>query len=143
MIIVDTNVISEFMRAKPDAAAAAWLDSCERTALWTTTICTMEIRFGIESMPLGRRRTASERAFDVLLDLTFARRILGFDEAASRSAAALQARRQAKGIIVDVEDGMIAGIALSRGAMLATRNIRHFADAGIRLVNPFEPGEKR
>lgn len=143
MIVVDTNVLSTLMSDGLPPSVADWIDDCDRNSLWTTAICTMEVRFGIESLQPGRRRSALEQAFESLLNLSFSGRVLDFDEPASQAAARLQAERKRRGIVVDVMDQMIAGIALSRGATLATRNVRHFADAGIRLVNPFEPGQKR
>jgi hypothetical protein len=143
MIIVDTNIISALMSDSLSPNVADWIDDCDRSSLWTTAICTMEVRFGIESLHPGRRRSAMEQAFEGLLNLSFSGRVHDFDEPASQAAARLQAERKRRGIVIDVRDQMIAGIALSRGATLATRNEKHFADAGIRLVNPFGAGQKR
>jgi toxin FitB len=138
MIIVDTNIISEAMKSKPEAAVRDWLSSAAVIGLWTTSITIMEVRFGLEKLPDGKRRKDLETAFETFLAAAFDDRVLEFNEAAARSAASLQARRHRAGLNVEIKDIMIAGIALSRSAILATRNTRHFADAGIRLVNPFD-----
>ncbi len=138
MIIVDTNIISELMRREPAAAVVDWFNSANPDMLWTSTVVTMEVRFGLETMPAGKRRSMLTGAFEDMLELMFAERILDFDEAASRITASLMARRKQSGITIDLRDSMIAGTALSRRAVLATRNVKHFADVAIQIVNPFE-----
>jgi toxin FitB len=138
MIIVDTNIISELMRLEPAAAVVDWFNTANPDALWTTSVVTMEMRFGLESMPAGKRRSALTGAFEEMLEMMFADRILDFDEAASQVTASLMAQRKLSGITIDLRDSMIAGAALSRRAALATRNVKHFADIAIQIVNPFE-----
>jgi toxin FitB len=138
MIIVDTNIISELMRRDPAVAVVDWFNMANPGMLWTSSIVTMEVRFGLESMPVGKRRSALTSAFEDMVELLFAERILDFDEAASRITASLMARRKQAGITIDLRDSMIAGMALSRRAVLTTRNVRHFADVAIQIVNPFE-----
>jgi toxin FitB len=138
MIIVDTNIISELMRLEPAAAVVDWFNSANPDMLWTSSVVTMEVRFGLEAMPAGKRRSALTNAFEEMLELMFAERILDFDETASRTTASLMARRKQAGITIDLRDSMIAGTVLSRRAVLATRNVRHFTDVAIQIVNPFE-----
>jgi toxin FitB len=143
MIIVDTNIISELMRREPTTAVVDWLNTANPDMLWTSTIVTMEVRYGLECMPAGKRRSVLTSAFEDMVELLFAERILDFDEAASRITASLMARRKLSGITIDLRDSMIAGMALSRRAVLATRNVRHFADVAIQIVNPFETLQDR
>jgi toxin FitB len=138
MIIVDTNIISELMRLEPAASVVDWFNTAKPEMLWTSTIVTMEVRFGLESMPVGKRRSVLTSAFEDMVELLFAERILDFDETASRITASMMARRKQSGITIDLRDSMIAGMALSRRAVLATRNVKHFADVAIQIVNPFE-----
>jgi toxin FitB len=138
MIVVDTNIISEVMRQKPEAVVRDWLSSAAVVGLWTTSISVMEIRFGLEKLPDGRRRRELETAVETFLAAAFGDRILEFGEAAARAAASLQAKRHGSGVNVEIKDTMIAGIVVARQGILATRNTRHFHDAGIRLINPFE-----
>ena len=137
MIVLDTNVVSALMMELVDAAVASWLDTQARTSVWTTSVTVFEIRFGLETMSAGRRKSRLETEFQSLLLNDLQDRILDFDCTAADDAAALMARRQSAGRPIDLRDAMIAGIALSQKAILATRNVRHFADSGLTVVNPW------
>ena len=138
MIVLDTNVISEFMRAAPDSGVALWLDRQPRASIWTTSINVYEILAGILSMPEGRRQKSRLVAFDYLLNETIQGRICAFDAAAGRKAAELEADGQKTGRPRDARDTMIAGIVLASHATLATRNVKHFEDIAPSVVNPWE-----
>jgi toxin FitB len=138
MILLDTNVISALMQRSPEPQILAWLDSQYWPSIWTTSVAEMEIRCGIEALPSGRRREELARAFEKLLRDIFEERIAAFDSGAARRAATLVAERRKRGRTVEVRDSMIAGIALALGATLATRNVSHFDDARIEIVNPWQ-----
>ena len=139
MIILDTNVLSALMRRAPDPEVVAWLDRQPPESLWVTSITVFEARFGLALLPVGWRRRALERAFDLLLEEDLENRVLDFDVAAATAAAALAAARQQAGRPVDVRDTQIAGIAVARRATLATRNVRHFADLAVPVLDPWSP----
>jgi toxin FitB len=143
VIILDTNVLSALMRAGPDPAVAAWLDRQPAESVWITSITLFETHFGLALLPSGRRRRALEAAFDQLLNEDLENRVLDFDSAAANIAALLAAARQKMGQRVDIRDTQIAGIALARHATLATRNVRHFADLKIPIVDPSVPAPRR
>ena len=136
MILLDTNVLSALMRTAPENKVVAWLDNQPPDSVWITSITTLEVRFGLEILATGKKRTALLHAFDSLLEV-INHRVAAFDAAAAESAADLMARRQRAGRPVDLRDTMIAGIAIARRASVATRNISHFADAGISVINPW------
>ncbi len=136
MIILDTNIISACMRQTPDEAVLAWLDSQPSEHIWITSITVLEVRYGIYLLTPSKRRTALEEAFDAMLHHDLQNRILPFDTEAAEATAALTIQRKERGQIVDLRDSQIAGIALSRNATLATRNIRHFDDTSLTLINP-------
>ncbi|HET8827582.1 MAG TPA: type II toxin-antitoxin system VapC family toxin [Terriglobales bacterium] len=136
MIILDTNVLSALMRTAPEPKVVAWLDNQPQESVWITSITVLEVRFGLEILPASKKRTALFRTFNSLLD-TIGHRIAGFDAAAAESAADLMARRRKAGRPVELRDTMIAGIALARRASLATRNVSHFADASISVIDPW------
>lgn len=140
MIIIDTNVLSALMRAEPDAAVVQWLDEQPAESIWITNITLLETRLGLALLPKGRRRQSLELAFNRLLEEDLENRVLDFDSSAATEAAALAATRQRSGRPVDMRDTQIAGIALSRRATLATRNVRHFADLRVALINPWDHG---
>lgn len=137
MIILDTNVLSALMRSAPDAAVIDWLDEQPSESIWITSVTEFESRFGLALLPEGKRRRALEAAFAHLLKEDLENRVLPFDSAAAEQAALLAARRQQAGLPVDMRDTQIAGISLSRRAILATRNVRHFSDLDVPVVNPW------
>lgn len=138
MIILDTNVVSALMRDHAEPRVIAWLDRQPVESIWITSITVYEATLGTALLPKGRRRNALEAAFRQILDIDLDHRVLDFDRAAAEAAAILSAERRRSGRVVDIRDTEIAGIALVRQALLATRNTRHFADAGINLINPWD-----
>ena len=136
MIVLDTNVLSALMRPAPDANVIDWLDRQPQSSIWTTSITVFEIRFGLQIMAAGKRRSALLQAFDMLLE-KLDHRVAGFDIAAAQQSAALMASRHKKGRPVDLRDTMIGGIVLANHATLATRNTPHFDDIGAALINPW------
>jgi len=138
MIILDTNVVSEFMLPKPDERVTRWLDRQPSASLWTTSVTIFEVRFGLETMPAGKRRTGLMASFENWLNQVVQQRILVYDEIAARYSAELAAERRRSGHPGDLRDTMIAGIVLSSRAVLATRNVRHFHDIAPSVVSPWE-----
>ncbi|MEO8202419.1 MAG: type II toxin-antitoxin system VapC family toxin [Betaproteobacteria bacterium] len=138
MIILDTNVLSALMRESPDAPVVAWLDRQPAESIWITSLTLFEARFGLALLPAGRRRRALEAAFEHLLKDDLENRVLDFDSAAATQAALLAAERRKRGRPVDMRDTQIAGIALARSATLATRNVRHFQDLKVPVVDPWQ-----
>jgi predicted nucleic acid-binding protein len=136
MIILDTNVLSALMRQAPDQSVVAWLDRQPRASVWTTSVTVFEIRFGLQILATGKRRTLLTTAFEETLE-RMGQRVAPFDAAAAAQASDLMAARHRKGRPGDFRDTMIAGIALAQHATLATRNTLHFEDASIPLVNPW------
>ena len=137
MIILDTNVLSALMRQVPEAQVVAWLDRQPAESVWITSITLFEARLGLALLPKGRRQQTLEAAFARLLEEDLENRILDFDSAAATEAASLAAARQKAGRPVDMRDTQIAGIALARRATLATRNVRHFQDLNVPVVDPW------
>lgn len=137
MIILDTNVLSTLMHREPEASVVAWVDRQPAESVWITSITLFETRLGLALLPAGRRRQTLQAAFARLLEDDLENRVLDFDSAAATEAAALAAERQRVGRPVDMRDTQIAGIALARRATLATRNVRHFADLKVPVVDPW------
>ena len=137
MIILDTNVLSALMSRVPDRQVIAWLDKQPRTSVWTTSVTFLEIRFGLQIMPVGKRRAALLQAFEVVMSDKIDGRIASFDSTAAQLAGDLMAMRHKKGRPGDLRDTMIAGIALAHRATLATRNTERFEDLSIPVMNPW------
>ena len=138
MIVLDTNVISALMRQRPELPVIKWLDKQPAESVWITTVTLFEAQFGLARLPGGRRRQALELAFEQLLLDDLDGRILDFDQPAARAAATLAANRERNGKSIDMRDTQIAGMVISRRAQSATRNIKHFSDLHIDVVNPWE-----
>ena len=138
MIVLDTNVISALMRATPDKVLLEWVNGQPSSSLWTTSITVMEIHFGLEILPSGRRREAMTKSFETMLERKIEGRVASFDSAAARCAGELMALRRVKGRPVELKDTMIAGIVVSARATLATRNASGFEDLSVPVVNPWK-----
>ena len=137
MIVLDTNVLSAMMSGRPDLKLSAWLDGISGRSAWITAITVYEIRRGIALLPAGARRSALEGAFGLALSKDLEGHILPLDESGAREAALLSVQRQKTGRAGDLRDTLIAGIAISRGATIATRNRRHFQDLPVDVVDPW------
>lgn len=137
MIVLDTNVLSAMMRRAEEPSVERWLDEQPIPSVWTTTVTVFEIRFGIELLPPSRRRDLLDAAFARAVDEVLDGRVLPFDRLAAQAAGTIAARRQRKGRPVEIRDVQIAGIALARKATLATRNIRHFTDLDVPVIDPW------
>lgn len=133
-------MLSALMRTEPEDQVVRWLDRQPAESVWTTSITVFEARFGIALLPQGGRRKALEQSFARLLQEDLENRILDFDSSAAGEAATLAAIRQRAGRLVDFRDTQIAGIALSRHASIATRNVRHFQGLKISVVDPWKTG---
>jgi predicted nucleic acid-binding protein len=136
MIVLDTNVLSALMRQSADKQVVDWLDRQPRSSIWTTSVTILEIRFGLQILPVGKRRSALIQSFEALLD-KIERRVAPFDTTAAQQAGDLMALRHKKGRPGELRDTMIAGIVLACHATLATRNISHFEDLSVPVVNPW------
>lgn len=138
MIVLDMNVLSALMTPALNPGPVAWLDKQPATLVWTTAVSIFESRAGIRLLPKGKRRDALDVALDTLVADLLADRILPFDHAAAEAAATIAGSRIAKGINIGARDTQIAGIVVSRGASLATRNLKDFRDLEIDLLNPWQ-----
>ena len=138
MIVLDTNVLSALMLDHPLTVVTEWLDRQPHLSVWTTSITVFELRFGLSTMPDGRKRALRVAAFERVLAQVIERRIAPFDHAAAEKAAELAAGRRRIGRPGELRDTMIAGIVLASRATLATRNVKHFDDIASSVVNPWE-----
>lgn len=137
MILLDTNVLSELMRAKPAPQVLEWVDAQPTGDLVITSITVAEILYGIARMPDGKRKQGLLDVASVMFDEDFAGNILPFDADAAVHYAEIAAETEAKGRVVDMADAQIAAIGRLHDAVIATRNIRHFETLGVALVDPW------
>lgn len=130
-------MLSAIMSPTPDERVVAWLDKQPRTSMWITSVTILEIQFGLQILPLGRRRSRLTEEFEAVLADEIGGRVAPFDTAAARYFAGLMALHHEKGRPVELRDTIIAGIALACNASLATRNVPHFEDLSVPVVNPW------
>jgi predicted nucleic acid-binding protein len=133
MILVDGSVLSEPTKPAPSVQVIDWLRAHERE-LVIDPIILVELRFGIELLARGKRRTRLEAWFDGGVARM---RCLAWDAVTGRRWAKLLADLRARGRTMPVKDSMIAASALTHDIKLATRNVKDFAATHVALVNPF------
>ncbi|WP_322762574.1 type II toxin-antitoxin system VapC family toxin [Frankia sp. Cr2] len=136
MIVLDTNVISELMRAAPADRVVTWVTSRPGDALNTTSVSLAEVRYGIVRLPVGRRRELLLAATDDVF-AAFRDKVLPFDAMAARHYADVVVEREQAGTPITGFGAQIAAICRSRDAVLATRNTNDFTGLGLELVNPW------
>ena len=137
MFVLDTNVVSELMRLRPNPTVKAWLVSRPPARLFFSAVGEAELRYGVAAMPAGQRRDSLTAAVEDMMREDFAGRVLSFDSEAARAYARIAAACRAAGRPISQADCQIAAIADSRGATVATRNVRHFKAMGVDVVDPW------
>jgi hypothetical protein len=138
VIVLDTNVISEAIKPSPDAQVMAWLRGQFLANLATTAVSLAEINYGLCRLPRGRRRDDLEARLRTFLARGFGDRILAFDAPAAGVYGEIVTARQSVGRPIDAFDAMIAAIARSRGATVATRNVADFHGCGVPILDPWK-----
>ncbi len=142
MILLDTNVISEYLRERPDPSLSAWLDSHPEEDLWTTSVVLAELLSGVEMMPSGRRQKGLRDAVEKMISEDFRGQILTFNLPAARQYAQILAARRKIGRPIREMDAQIASIARVHSATLATRDVDDFAGCNLAVVNPWDRSGK-
>jgi toxin FitB len=138
MIILDTNVLSALMQTKPNSVVVSWLDSVPVESVWITSITLFEAQYGLALLEEGKKQKILTVLFKEIVEKDLEGRVLLFDQISSEHAARLAATRRKKGFNVDMRDTFIAGIALAKKAIIATRNIKHFTDLQVDVINPWD-----
>jgi predicted nucleic acid-binding protein len=137
MFLIDTNVISELMRATPAPSVLSWFSTQDPSTLYLSAVTEAELRTGIAILPEGQRREGLRAALDATIAEDFEGRILPFDTDAAKTYAEIASMRRAAGRPIADADCQIAAIARASGAIVATRNLRDFEGCGVDLVNPW------
>jgi predicted nucleic acid-binding protein len=138
MIVLDTNVLSELWKIKPNPDVLTWIDAQAIETLYLSAITVAELRYGFAAMPKGKRRTIYQTRLEQEVLPAFAGRVLAFDLGVSKTYADLMARMQANGKPIGKTDGYIAATVAAHGMMVATRDTAPFLAAGLKVINPFD-----
>jgi predicted nucleic acid-binding protein len=136
--VLDTNVVSELMRLRPEPLVLAWVDAQEPSGLWLTSTIAAELLFGVARLPDGARRRQLAVAVAGMLEQDFAGRVLAFDLSAASVYAQMVADRERSGYGMAMADAQIAATCVAHGATLVTRNQRHFEGWGLPLIDPWQ-----
>jgi predicted nucleic acid-binding protein len=139
MIVLDTNVVSETVKPKPNLLVEAWFAMQGLSELYLCDITIMEQSFGAERFWLRSGSMRYKEKLDEAL-VAYSGRILAYDRYTAIDTGKLRARRESVGRPISLQDAMIAAICLSYGATLATRNTKDFEGLDLKLINPFEGG---
>ena len=137
LIILDTNVVSELMRQPSAPSVARWFAAQRASEVFLSAVTEAELRYGVATMPQGRRRQALATTLEQFLERDFAGRILAFDTLAAQAYATVAAERKAAGRPIAQFDGQIAAIARSLAASVATRDTGGFEGTGVDVIDPW------
>ena len=138
MILLDTNVISEALRRVPEARVVSWIDAQPLETLYLSAVTVAELRAGVALLPTGKRREDLHESLERQVLPLFIGRVLPFDLGATEAYADLTAQARKGGVAVATADGFIAAIAIANNLTVATREIRPFKAAAVRVINPWQ-----
>jgi predicted nucleic acid-binding protein len=138
--LLDTNVISELIKPKPEPKVTAWIDDTDEELLFLSVLTLGEIRKGVVLLPRSARRTSLEAWLSKELPLRFANRILGVDREVADRWGHLSGLTSARGVHLGVIDGLLAATAMQHDLTLVTRDTRDVGTTGVMLINPWSNG---
>lgn len=138
MIILDTNIISELWKIEPNPNVLAWIDAQAVETLYLSAITVAELRYGLATMPEGKRRSIYQQRLEHEVLPAFAGRVLPFDLEATQAYSELMARAKARGKTISQADGYIAATAGIHGLIVATRDTSPFQAAEVMTINPWD-----
>jgi predicted nucleic acid-binding protein len=138
VILLDTNVISELMRPKPDPGVLAWADGLDPEAVAITAMNEAEILHGLARLPAGQRQVQLRQSWEALVAELFSGRIWPFTSEAAHWYAELLRQRERLARPMATADAVIAATALAHGVPLATRDVHDYAAIGLTLINPWD-----
>jgi predicted nucleic acid-binding protein len=140
VIVLDTNVVSELMRPRPNPAVTNWVARQPPQTLFTTCITMAEVFYGIALLPDGRRKADLAADAQRMFQEDIGPRLLAFDADAAVHYGEILAERRRGGTPMGILDAQIAAIALAAGASVATRNVDDFTGCGVAIINPWIAG---
>lgn len=136
--LLDTNIISELVKPKPEANVTAWIENTDESLLFLSVLTLGEIRRGIAALPQSRRRVTLEAWLEKDLRLRFEDRILVIDDEVADRWGLLTATARNSGIVLPVIDGLLAATALEHNLTLLTRYTGQIPAMGVSVFNPWQ-----
>lgn len=136
--LLDTNIISELIKPRPEPKVAAWIEAADESLLYLSVLTLGEIRKGIAALPRTSRRGQLEAWLETDLRARFSGRILPVDEVVADRWGLLTGEASRNRIRLPVIDGLLAATALSHNLTLVTRNATDMAATGVPVFDPWE-----
>ena len=137
-LLLDTNVVSEWVRPSPDPGVARFLAELDEDQAFLSVVTIAELRFGIARLKAGARRSRLQQWVSVELAKRFAGRVLGVDVALAELWGVLIARGRSLGRPLSAMDALIAATASAHALTIVTRNVGDFQPLGLSLHNPWK-----
>lgn len=138
--LLDTNVVSEWTKQRPNAGVVAWLAEADEDRVFISVVTVAELRHGIERLPAGPRRDRLGAWLSEDLPSRFDMRVLPVDLGTASTWGKVMARGQAVGRPVGTMDAFIAATAEQHDLTVVTRNVTDFEALNVRLINPWRNG---
>jgi toxin FitB len=135
--LLDTNVVSECVRPRPDPGVVSWLAEADEDRVFISVITLAELRYGIERMAAGQRRRRLDEWLRAELPLRFEGRVLPIDATIADAWGRLTALRETSGRPIGAADAFIAATAEARDLTLVTRNVSDFERTVKAVINPW------
>lgn len=136
--LLDTNIISELIKPKPEANVTEWIENTDESLLYLSVLTLGEIRRGIAALPQSRGRATLEAWLDKDLRGRFEDRILAIDQEVADRWGLLTAVARNRGVALPVIDGLLAATALEHNLTFVTRDIGEIPSLGVAVFNPWE-----
>ena len=136
--LLDTNIISELVKPKPEANVTKWVENTDESLLYLSVLTLGEIRRGIAALPQSRRRATLEAWLDKDLRARFEGRILVIDQEVADRWGLLTSAARKSGIVLPVIYGLLAATALEHNLTLVTRDTGQIPSMGVAVFNPWE-----
>jgi hypothetical protein len=135
--LLDTNVVSESTKLRPNTGLMAWLDGVDENSVFLSVITLTELRYGVERLAAGRRRKQLDRWLEHELPQRFEGRILPVDALVADACGRLVARTESLGRPIEARDAFIAATAQVHRLTLVTRNASHFETTLKSILTPW------
>jgi toxin FitB len=136
--LLDTCLVSELIRKKPDARVAKWVADCDEDLTFLSVLTLGEIQKGISRLEDKKRRSTLQMWLDSDLHARFGDRILPITKDIAKTWGVLQGEAEAKGMAIPSIDGLIGATAVTHNLMVVTRNVSDIAKTGAKILNPWE-----
>ena len=135
--LIDTCLISEGLRPRPDSGATAWMEACDRDRQYLSVLTLGELQKGLEKLGSTRRRDVLQAWLDRDVAEQFSCRILPVDSEVAVTWGSMQASLERAGKPIPSLDGLICATALTHNLVVVTQNTRDFESTGVQLLNPW------